>query len=69
MTGRMVLALDDGGGQVAIGPVCTQRSLDELRREITGHGWTVTAVVPHYSRAELTYARAADEGYARGGQG
>lgn len=65
MTGRVVLAEDDSGAQLAIGPVYTDRSLDQLRREIAGHGWTVTGTCPHYSRADLTSARGRGEGLVR----
>ena len=32
MTGRVVLAADDAGNQLAIGPVYTEVSLDRLRQ-------------------------------------
>jgi len=66
VTGRVVLAEDDQGNQLAIGPVYTDRSLDELRREIDGYGWTVTGTCPHYSRADFTHARGRGEGLVKG---
>ena len=58
VTGRVVLAADDAGHQRAIGPVYTEASLERLRQEVDDYGWTVTATVPHYSRADFTSARA-----------
>jgi hypothetical protein len=54
VTGRVLLVQDDQGNQLAIGPVRTDRSLDQLRREVTSLGWAVLAAVPHYSRADFT---------------
>jgi hypothetical protein len=51
---RVLLVRDDDGTQMTIGPVGTGQSVDQLRREVTGRGWTVLAVVPHYSRADFT---------------
>jgi hypothetical protein len=59
---RVVLAADDDGRQVAIGPVYTDVSVDRLRREVDAHGWTVVATVPHYSRADFIAARARGDG-------
>jgi hypothetical protein len=53
---RVLLVRDGDGNQMTIGPVGTDQSVDQLRREITGRGWTVLAVVPHYSRADFTGA-------------
>ncbi len=65
MTGRVLLVAADDGSQLAIGPVYTTRSLEELRREVTGHGWTVTGTIACYSRADFTCARGCGEGLAR----
>ncbi len=65
MTGHLVLVAGDGGNQMAIGPVCTTRSLEELRREITGHGWTVSGTIACYSRADFTCTRGRGEGLVR----
>ena len=35
----MVLALDDEGGVVAIGPVVKEASVDRIREEIVARGW------------------------------
>jgi hypothetical protein len=65
VTGRLVLVADDAGNQLAIGPVCTQPSLERLRQEVNDYGWTVTATVPHYSRADFTCARGRGEGLVK----
>jgi hypothetical protein len=65
VTGRVVLVADDAGRQLAIGPVYTEASLERLRREVNEYGWTVTATVPHYSRADFTCARGRGEGLVR----
>jgi hypothetical protein len=62
VTGRAILAEDDQGGQLAIGPVYTTRSLKELRRAVAEHGWAVVAVIPFCSRADLVCARAGGRG-------
>jgi hypothetical protein len=67
VTGRVVLAEDDAGNQLAIGPVYTEASLERLRREVDDYGWTVVATVPHYSRADFTSARGGGEGLVKGG--
>ena len=69
MTGHVVLAEDDQGNQLSIGPVYTGRSLEQLRGEITGYGWTVTGTCPHYSRADFTCARGRGEGLVKGADG
>ena len=66
MTGRVLLVEDDAGNQLAIGPVYTERSLGELRREIEAYGWTVSGICPHYSRADFTCARGRGEGLVKG---
>jgi hypothetical protein len=66
VTGRVVLARDDAGNVLAIGPVYTERSLVELRREISEHGWTVDGICLHYSRADFTHARGRGEGLVKG---
>lgn len=65
MTGRVVLAADDAGRQLAVGPVYTEASLERLRQEVDEYGWTVVATVPHYSRADFTCARGRGEGLIR----
>ena len=62
---RLVLAVDDAGDLVAIGPVVTDRSVGELRGQVTGYGWTVTAVIPHLSRANFIALRARGDGTVR----
>jgi hypothetical protein len=59
---RLVIAVDDAGTRVAIGPVITDRSVAELRRQVDDHGWTVAEVMPHLSRANFIAARAKGEG-------
>jgi hypothetical protein len=66
VTGRVVLVLDDAGSQLAVGPVYTDRSLGELRREVEAYGWTVTGTCQAYSRADFTCARGRGEGLVRG---
>jgi hypothetical protein len=56
VTGRMILAEGDAGNQLAIGPIYTQTSRKQLRREADEYGWTVVATVPHFSRADFTCA-------------
>jgi hypothetical protein len=69
MNRRVLLVRDDSGNQMTIGPVGTDQSVDQLCREVTGRGWEVLAVVPHYSRADFTGANGHGMGPARGGQG
>jgi hypothetical protein len=66
MTGHVILAEDDQGNGLSIGPVYTERSLEQLRREITEYGWTVTGTCLHYSRADFTCARGRGEGLVTG---
>ena len=65
MTGRMVLVTDDAGNQLAIGPVYPEATLGRLRQEADDYGRTVTAAVPHYSRADFTCARGRGEGLVK----
>lgn len=65
MTGRVVLAQDGAGGQLATGPVYTEASLERLRQEVSDYGWTVAATVPHCSRADFTCARGRGEGLVK----
>jgi hypothetical protein len=62
---RLVIAVDDAGRRVAIGPVITDRSIDELRRQVDAYGWDVAEVIPHWSRANFIAARAKGEGTVR----
>jgi hypothetical protein len=62
---RLVIAADDAGNRVAIGPVVTDRSIAELRCQVADYGWTVAAVVPHLSRANFIALRARGEGTVR----
>ncbi len=62
---RLVIAVDDSGQRVAIGPVITDASVDELRRQVDAYGWTVAEVVPHWSRAGFIAARAKGAGTVR----
>jgi hypothetical protein len=36
----MVMALDDEGGAVAIGPVVKDESIEKIREQIESRGWT-----------------------------
>jgi hypothetical protein len=65
VTGRMILAEGDAGNQLAIGPIYTQASRKQLRREVDEYGWTVVATVPHFSRADFTCARGRGEGLVK----
>jgi hypothetical protein len=65
VTGRVVLAADDAGKQLAIGPVYTEVSLDCLRQEAGEYGWKVTATVRHCPRAGFICARGRGEGLIR----
>ncbi len=69
MKRRVLLVRDDAGSQMTIGPVGTDRSVDQLSREVTGRGWTVLAVVPHYSRAGFTGANGHGMGSVRRDRG
>jgi hypothetical protein len=69
VTGRVVLAVDDAGNQLAIGPDYTQASLERLRREVGEYGWTVAATVPHCSWADFTSARGRGQWLVNGGSG
>jgi hypothetical protein len=62
MSGRLVVAVDDAGNRIALGPVFTDRSVDELRRQVDEFGWDVAEVIPHLSRAEFIHVRAKGEG-------
>ena len=62
---RLVIAPDDSGRRVAIGPVITDRSVDELRRQVDGYGWIVAEVIPHLSRANFIAIRARGDGTVR----
>jgi hypothetical protein len=66
MKRRVLLIRDDGGSQMTIGPVCTDQPVDQLRCEITGHGWTVSGTCPHYSRADFTGASGRGMGPVKG---
>jgi hypothetical protein len=50
---RLVLALDELGNWMAIGPVITDRSIEDLRGRAERRGWTVAGVVRHLSRANF----------------
>jgi len=62
---RLVIAIDDDGGRVAIGPVITDRSVDDLCRQVEDYGWHVAEVIPHWSRAQFVAARAKGDGTVR----
>jgi hypothetical protein len=66
---RVLLVRDDDGNQMTIGPVGTDQSVGELRQQVTGRGWTVLAVPPHYSRADFTGANGHGMGPARRSHG
>lgn len=57
-TKRVVLAEDDQGEPVSIGPVYSDESADRLRLTVDGYGWTVRGVVPLLSVAQFAAARA-----------
>ena len=54
---RIVIAEDDGGNRLAIGPVYTDASADQLRRQVDDYGWTVRGVIPLQSLAQFTTTR------------
>jgi hypothetical protein len=62
---RLVIAVDDTGNRVAIGPVITDRSVAELRAQVLDSGWDVAEVIPHWSRAQFLAARAKGDGTVR----
>jgi hypothetical protein len=68
VTGRgfAILTEDDGGNRIVIGPVYTGQSVDRLRREIDGYGWTVVATLPYCTRADFTWLRGRGEGLVPG---
>ncbi len=53
MTKRMVLALDNEDGTVAIGPVGTDEAVEELRDMVEELGWTNYGVVPVQSATDF----------------
>ena len=67
MKRRVLLVRDDDGNQMTIGPVGTDQSVGQLRRQITE--WTVLAVLPHYSRADFTGTNGRGMGPARRNRG
>lgn len=60
MSRRIVLAIDNEGAVVAIGPVATDESVEKIREQIEAAGWENYGVVRHSSvadfRAELKAA-------------
>ncbi len=64
MTGRgfVILAEDDAGTRLVIGPVYTGQSVDRLRREVDDYGWTVVATLPYCTRADFIWLRSRGEG-------
>lgn len=62
---REVTALDDKGQTVTIGPVHTDDSLDQLRREVDAYGWTVTGTSIHMSAQQFRQLRQRGDGEAR----
>ncbi len=66
MKRRVLLVRDGDGNQMTIGPVGTDQSVDQLRREVTARGWTVLGVVSHYSRADFTGANGRGMGPVKG---
>jgi hypothetical protein len=63
MTGRgwAILAEDDAGTRLVIGPVYTGQSAGRLRREVDSYGRTVVATLPYCPRADFTSLRGRGE--------
>jgi hypothetical protein len=61
-TKQIVLAEDDQGNRLGIGPVYSAESADRLRRMVDEYGWTVLAVIPLRSLAQFTVCRRAGTG-------
>ncbi|MHB1593878.1 MAG: hypothetical protein ACYCO9_06380 [Streptosporangiaceae bacterium] len=57
MAKLIVLADDDQGGKLAIGPVYSEESADRLRQSIDDCGWTVRRTVPLLSVAAFAGLR------------
>jgi hypothetical protein len=58
----IVLAEDDQGNRLGIGPVYSAESADRMRRMVDDYGWTVLATIPLRSLAEFTTTRRAGTG-------
>ncbi len=61
---REVVALDDQGQMVTIGPVHTDVSVDKLRLEVDAYGWTVTGTALHLSAQQFRALRQRGDGKA-----
>ncbi len=61
---RVVVATDDQGNTVAIGPVHADQSLDKLRLEIDSYGWEVQGTARHLSAANFAEMRRRGDGEA-----
>jgi hypothetical protein len=59
---RDVIATDDQGSTVVVGPVHTDQSLDKLRLEIDGYGWEVQGTARHLSAASFADLRKRGDG-------
>ncbi len=54
-TKRVLLAENLRGVPVVVGPVFTDKGLDELRALVEKHGWTVTGSARLVSKAQLEW--------------
>jgi hypothetical protein len=61
---RVVLAADDQGNTVVVGPVHTDQSLDNLRLKVDGYGWTVQGTARYLSAASFANLRQRGDGEA-----
>ena len=61
---RVVLATDDQGTSMTIGPVFTDQSLDKLRVKIDDYGWSVQGTARLISVARFAELRRRGDGEA-----
>lgn len=50
---------------VPIGPMFTDATEEQTRRQVDEYGWTVIATVPNYSMADFTCARGRGDGLVK----
>jgi hypothetical protein len=62
MRGRSLLCADDADCEFTIGPMFTDATEEQTRRQVDDYGWTVVRTVPNFSMADFTHARARGEG-------
>jgi hypothetical protein len=53
----LVIADDDQGATVAIGPVADEAAIGKLLRQVDDYGWRVRGTVRHRTRADFARAR------------